>query len=226
MRSLTKVAAYEKLVAERKACRACLDLLNPAMIAGGALDSDEIGPYSLWQADLDAQLLVVGQDFADEAIFRLHRGRPGERARTNLHLVRLLAAAGITVDPPGRGRHGSRLFFTNAVLCMKTGGMQAAIAGEDYCRCARSFLRPLIELVRPRAVATLGRHALLATLSAFELPAPGRFLDAVEVGTTFDLGDGTRLFPMAHPSPSVVNTIRSMALQEADWRRLGAWLDR
>lgn len=99
-----KQPAYEKLVAARKACHVCeaRGLTNPASFPD--LDSDRIGPYSRWQGNLDAELMVVAQDFADANTFKRLGGWPGPRVRTNLALVDLLRAAGIDVTAPEVGK--------------------------------------------------------------------------------------------------------------------------
>jgi uracil-DNA glycosylase len=214
--------AHARLVAERKACRACAPALtNPSIVAGGSLDSDRIGPYARWQGNQQAELMVVAQDFADVQTFQRVKGWPGQRVRANLRLVELVAAAGIRIEPPRIGRSDDRLFFTNAVLCLKQGGMSAPVPAECSRTCGRRFLRPTIELVSPRAVAALGVHAVKAVLAAFDIEAPrDSLLELIDAGQTFQLSDRTRLFPLAHPS----NRTRSMTLQKRDWQQLGEWL--
>lgn len=70
---------YAQLVSLRKACRACTDLTNPSELDGGALDSDYIGPWSRWQGNLSANLMIVGQDWGDTRYFRQVRGLDEER---------------------------------------------------------------------------------------------------------------------------------------------------
>jgi hypothetical protein len=74
-----KQIEYGRLVAERKSCRLCPKLQNPAMILGGALDCDELGPCSRWQGSLDAELVVVAPDFADSETYVRLEGWPGAR---------------------------------------------------------------------------------------------------------------------------------------------------
>ena len=50
---------YTALVGARKMCRACTGLINPADCDGGVHDSDQIGPWSLWQGNLNADLILV-----------------------------------------------------------------------------------------------------------------------------------------------------------------------
>lgn len=216
---MDKADRYLKLVERRKACACCPCLANASTIDGGRLDSDEIGPYSRWQGNLDADLMVVAQDFADGEGFREHRGWPGERVQTNLALVELVAEAGIAIEPPRYGVADDHLFFTNAVLCMKQGGMQARIPESCFAECGRRFLRPAIELVSPKVVVTLGSKAMRAVCRAYELDPPGQFADAV--AEPIPLTAATTLMPLFHPSRTVLNTLRSLDAQRGDWRRVG-----
>jgi DNA polymerase len=217
-----KRTRYLHVVAERKACEACPGLANASRIGAGRFDADEIGAYSRWQGNLDAELMVVGQDFADEDSFIKYRGWPGERVRTNRTLVELVAQAGIGIEPPRFGTPDDRLFFTNAVLCMKAGGMQTAIPASCFHECGRRFLVPLIRIVSPKLVVTLGAKAAEAVGRAFGLlplpkpPAAGRMPQPVQL-----IGDATMLMCLHHPSPTVQNTTRSMAAQRDDWREVG-----
>lgn len=219
-----KVDAYARLVADRKACRACQPrLTNPSVAVGGALDSDRLGPYTRWQGNLDALVVVVGQDFSDVGAFERLGGWPGPSIRTNVTLAQLLTDAGFAVGRPAVGRSEDVLFFTNAVLCLKRGGMQAALSANDVRTCGQRFLRPSLDLVGPRAVVTLGAPALNAVLEAYHLPRAKRFLALLNEGVTFDLPGPMRLFPMAHPG-SRGQQNRNLTAQRGDWARLARWL--
>ena len=50
-------AAAAALVASRKPCTACTGLINPAACDGGVHESDQVGPWSLWQGNLNADLV-------------------------------------------------------------------------------------------------------------------------------------------------------------------------
>ena len=204
---------YDELVAARQSCRLGPRLRNPAVVEGGALDSDRIGAYSLWQGNLGARLLVVAQDFADETGFLEHEGWPGARVATNLTLVAPLREAGITIQPPIQGQHDDQIFLTNAVLCLKSGGMQSAVPKAYFQNCGQRFLRPLIELVAPRAVVTLGHAALDAVLGAYGMSRPEPLLALVRKHQVFDLPGNLRLIPVCQPSQTVQNTARSVADQ-------------
>jgi len=220
----SKELAYAELVTERKSCSACAELTNPSQACGGRYDSERIGPYSRWQGNIDAQVVVVAQDFADMDTFVDVQGWPGERVQTNLVLVEHAAMSGLSISPPKQHQSDDTLFFSNAVLCLKQGNIQSRIPTRCFRECGRRFLRRTIELVSPRAVITLGTKALDATLKCFDLSRTRGLVELIESECTFDLPCASTLFPMCHPSRTVLNTVRSLDEQKSDWARLGRWL--
>jgi len=219
-----KEATYHALVTARKSCRACAGLTNAAAIEGGRFDSDRIGPYSQRQGNLDSRLMVVAQDFADVAGFSEHRGWPGEDVGTNHALVDLLASIGIAVPLPDLDHSDDTLFFTNAVLCLKGGGMQRTVLRRHVRECAHRFLKPMIDLISPVAIAALGVNALHAVLLPYGLTPAASLTELIEKNITFDLPNGARVFPLCHPSRTVLNTHRALYKQRSDWVRVGDWL--
>lgn len=216
---MEKAERYRRLVAERRSCDDCAPALtNPARVDGAVHDSERIGGYMRWQGNLDAPLVVVAQDFADVRSFRACGGWPDPRLRTNRRLVRFLRVAGFDVALPRQGAPEDTVFFTNAVLCLKQGGISAPVPRRCFERCATRFLRRTLDLVRPRAVAALGSSAVNATLHAYGLPPEPRLRPLLGEGRTFDLVPGMRLFPMPHPSREAT------ALHEMLWAALGSWL--
>lgn len=214
----------DSLASARARCRACVELTNPAAIAGGSLDSSELGPWTLWQGRLDAEVVVVGQDWGDVASFTRNAGFEEPGNPTNRRLIELLALAGVTVAPPAKlGRNGTA-FFTNAIQCLKRGGLQARVHEGWFRECGKRFLRPAIEIVAPVAVVALGTHPTYAICDAFAMPRPTRFAAAVSEADGIALPNGSHLFPRYHCGARSTNMNRSRALQDDDWRRLGAWL--
>ena len=73
------------------------------------------------------------------------------RARTNETLRRLLRSIGIDIaGPTAADAGGGTVFLTNAVLCLKNGGMQAKVSPDWFTNCGSRFLRPTIDLIAPR----------------------------------------------------------------------------
>jgi len=135
-----KRVAYRALVEERKSCARCaaLGLTNPASPELRYLDSDQIGPWTRWQGDLNADLIVVAQDWGDVAGFIRQSGVDNESA-TNRMLCMLLAHAGVQLTLPPASSNASRVFLTNAVLCLKLGDAQTPVHTKCFAHFGSNF---------------------------------------------------------------------------------------
>jgi len=215
---MTKASDYAELVRDRNVCHRCPELANPADVDGGRFDSDQIGAWSLWQGNLDASLMVVGQDWGGIAYLRKNRGGEAPSNPTNRALVELIGIAGVPIDEPGlhQGRHAA--FFTNAVLCLKGGALQATVQQTWFQNCA-PFLRRQIDIVRPEVVVGLGERAYRSILACFGM-ASGSFRSEVEAKDGRILPDGTCAFAVYHCGARIRNTHRKMGEQREDWRRI------
>ena len=209
---------YAKLIARRRTCTACAGVCNPATVAQGAFDQAEIGPWTKWQGRLDAPVFVVGQDFSDRKYFEKWKGEDRPNNTTNMNLIKLFASIGIDIREPSQGGDRGEAFFTNAILCLKEGGMQAKVRAEWFVNCGSRFLRPQIELVQPRVVVGLGSRAHNAVLSAFGFPQE-RLRDAVRSEGT-PLPGGAIAIAVYHCGARVININRGLDEQMADWKRV------
>lgn len=220
---------YRDLVEKRKSCRQCeeIGLRNPASAELAKFDSDEIGPWTRWAGDRTAKLLIVGQDWGGVKHYRNHKGFDDDRtsrAYVNQRLKRLLDSIGIQVSSGERQNARSGVFLTNAVLCIKSGGMQDPVDRRCFANC-QTFLRRQIDIVSPRVVVTLGFHAYKAVASAFKIGSESTLLPAVEDPRGQVLRNGCRLLPVYHCGNNAIRT-RSEAEQRRDWKRVKAALDR
>jgi uracil-DNA glycosylase len=213
-----KERRYARLVAARKQCRSCIDLVNPAAIEGGRLDSAHVGPWSRWQGNLYADLMVVGQDWGDVQYLLANGGRDGEHNPTNRKLEELLASVGVHTGAPGQPAGQYEAFFTNAILCLKQGGLQARVKRDWFENCT-SHLREQVETVGARVVVGLGELAFGSVLRAFGL-RPHRFRTEVEDPIGRSLPTGGRAFAVYHCGRRILNTHRPMEAQLRDWRRI------
>lgn len=227
---------YAALVAKRKTCVRCVadvagkhgvifGLQNPAQLFDGKQDSTEIGPWTRWQGALDAELMVVGQDWGDVDYLETHNGLDDPDNSTNVALRHLLAIAGFSVEPVGPTTERGTIFLTNAILCLKRGGMGARVRAAWFNECGEHFLRPQVDLIRPSALVTLGERAYRAVCRAFGRPS-GAFRKAVEAESPPEIREKVRFFPRYHCSPRVLARARVIAQQREDWRRIGDALGR
>ena len=225
----SKEASCEKLVQDRKTCHACGEgLTNPSVCDGGRWDCNAIGAWSQWQGNLDAELMVVGQDWGDTRWFIRAKGRATDTSKTNNTLLRLLSSIGFDVRVQSQTPDRGALFFTNAILCLKSGGAQASVMPEWFQECGARFLRPTIEIVRPKVVVCLGERAYHAVLGAWpeQGTRPGKFKDAVTSKPPVQLPGGTMVFPVYHCGARTLNMSRNLDEQRRDWKRIGDFLRR
>ena len=102
--------------------------------------------------------------------------------------------------------------------------MQGATEPEWFTNCGSRFLRPTIEIVRPKVIVTLGERAYRAIAGIYELKRPP-FRGAVDMKDGFELPNGIRLFPVYHCGARILNTHRKLTQQTEDWKKIGRALE-
>lgn len=215
----TKQERYAALVRDRKRCRRCQGLRNPADADLVEFDSEEIGPWSRLHGDLNADLMIIGQDWGDVRYYTANRGLDDFRNPTMRTLERILAGIGLDVSFAEYSSENRRVFLTNAVLCLKEGGLQSQVKREWFDNCGTYFLRGQIDLIAPKVAVALGQRAYEASLRAFGLKF-GRFRDAVEDESGTALPNGTQLLAVYHCGQRILNTHRPFEQQQRDWQRV------
>lgn len=216
-----KYEEYIKLVEKRKKCQLCKGLHNPS---NTECDSDNIGPWSLWQGNLNAEIVVVGQDWGDVVYFEKWNGRDQPSGNpTNENLQELLKIINLPVGRP-QDKQNQITFFTNAILCLKTGGLQAKVEQEWFLNCIRYFLKPLIDIIDPKIIISLGKRTSesIITLYGIKFSKSENFTSIVEKAP-YLLNDKTVLFPVYHCGIGSVNRNRSFSQQQADWAKIEMW---
>jgi Uracil DNA glycosylase superfamily len=239
---MSKQQEYQKLVQLRKHCNQCNislkegekpPLVNPSKICGSIFDSEQIGPWSRWQGNLDAKVVVVGQDWSDDRYFIENKGFDKIKNKslmeyenpTNKTLRSLLASIGIEIDPSSDHDTEWVLFFTNAILCLKTkGGMTGAVKDDWFKNCGELFLKPLIEIITPKVVIAIGEKAFRAVCRSYAVEAPKSFRESVEYNNGFSLPGNKVLFPVYHCGVRSLHMNRNLVEQRLDWARIKACL--
>jgi DNA polymerase len=236
-RNLTdKNTKYNELVKQRKACLLCKDeLCNPAKVDGYDKFDREIGPWSRWQGNLDADLMIVGQDWGTVKLLRdnylIDDGDELESQPTSKRLFELVNGIRVTKRPLTwklLSRKGE-LFFTNAILCLKENDtpMQGKVksAWFDNCVGKKKFLRQQIEIVNPKVVVGLGRRAFGSILRSFDLaskfPPSMKLSEIVRDKKGIELpGTRARAFAVYHPGAAGWNINRTKRDHQRDWERI------
>ncbi len=221
---MEKTEAYKRLVEKRKSCRLCNGLSNPAEVAYGKYDSNEIGPWSLWQANLNAELLVVGQDWGDKSYFQKWGGKDQRSGNpTNENLQKLLEHIGIKIGKP-REAQDQVVFLTNLILCLKQGGLQSSVEDAWLINCTQEFFKPLVEIIRPRAILALSKKVSASILDHYNIGySKNKKLSNIMCRSPYALNSSIVLFPLYHCGAGSVNRNRPLSEQQNDWSKILEW---
>lgn len=191
----------------------------------------EMKPVSVWQHDLDADVLIVGRDWGCIDDFKNFRGEnapnPNECGFPMDEWLSLyLSMIKIPIGHPLRPK-SSPVFLTNAILCVKAKDAANQMEQIWLDNCGRKLLSPLINIVKPKKlIITLGKHAYASIMRLYERPVGGftaTVNKAVSNKKPIDLGDGLKLFPVFIPGGQGFIS-RSSEQQEKDWRSIGHYL--
>ncbi|MBK8965220.1 MAG: hypothetical protein IPM36_00805 [Lewinellaceae bacterium] len=218
---MTRAEKYLQLVEFRQRATFPPGLQNPSQIEGGKFDCPQLGPWSLWQGNLDAEMLVIGQDWGDENYFRLNGGRDTDDNLTDQNLRKLLTSIGFDPGPPSSPME-QPLFFTNGVLGIKSGGMSADLKHDWLRHSSLNFTGPLIEIIRPKLIITLGISAYKAIRFIFPY-LPYEPMNNLLKYPPFHLSGSGVLFPMAHCG-GLGSVNRNMEEQSKDWKKIVPYL--
>lgn len=234
---MDKEFEYRQLVQKRKLCEECylqtgqnnLHNGNKLNFHVGIHDTKAIGQWSAWHGDLDADFMVIGQDWGDKDYYIQFRNQnSGEferNSKTNINLRMLFECINPEIDIFDSTTI-VRLFFTNSLLCYKEGKMAQPTRAAQHRICSELYLKELIRIVRPKIIITLGEKAFNGLWKLdFEKSRnikSGKYSDLVNKGELhiYLCGSQISVFPVVHPGPLGIRN-RNLDLQKADWCKIG-----
>ncbi len=212
----SKQKYYLDLVEKRKNLTYPEGLINPSRVEGGRYDTSHLGPWTQWQGDLDAKILVVGKDWGDEKTFIIQKGVDLDHDRTNINLRLLFREIGIEIGLPSKP-HPAPLFFTNAVLGLRTfGGKSGPLKSSWIKMDTQNFLKPIIDMIQPDIIISLGMDAYSALAYIYRLKKAN--LKDLITKNPIILSDRKLLFALYHCGQLATNRIRNLELQKEDWK--------
>ena len=227
-----KQKRLEQLTKARRNCRECSSLCSKTDVVlfnsaeDSRLDFDTIGPWTRWNGNLNAKVMIVGQDWGTKEYLKefkkwqeKHNNLPYEDYnKTNNNLascIKQLNKEWDILNPIGI-EDNSRypLYFTNEILCYKDEKyMSASIPSVFYRECSQLFLLEQIEIVEPQEVILLGsdtfKNFIMATDKVsfnFNIKSDMNFgeiveqvlADKLQIFYTTRNGKNIRIFPMWH----------------------------
>ena len=212
----TKNVLYKKLVAERKEyVFSDTDIKNPSEL--NISNDDHLNSWAYWHGDLNADILLIGQDFGDYAYYLNNNGKDDPDNGTNDNLSHLFNELGIETGSSDNPNLEAKLYFTNAVLGVKNGGMSADIKKSWYSETANKFIKPLINIVEPKIIIAMGSIAYDTICIIYGLHKKP-MKEAIE-NNPIILEDGKKLFIVYHCSNLGIAN-RNFNSQREDWKKI------
>lgn len=159
----------------------------------GIYECDFVSPYTKGAGNLDAEVMVVLQDWSSDR--ELRQGLNENTMRmgydptqpTTRNLEKLLKATfGLSL---------SAIYGTNLFPFVKPGGVSAPVSRADLIKAAREFAIPQIEIVGPRLVISLGLETFDALRCAHGLERAGKM--ELAINSPFRVGS-SRVWCQAH----------------------------
>ena len=118
---------------------------------------DNVTPWTNEAGNLEANLMIVGQDWASvewlsNPVNKVYApiGR-NPNLETNKNLDKYLKLFGLRFED---------VYATNAFVFIKNGKMSARVPTNDFLQCVKDYLIPQIEIVHPKMVICLGAQTL------------------------------------------------------------------
>jgi DNA polymerase len=222
---MTKESAYKQLVYTRKECKVCQEfgLTNQSLTS---YDTNSIGKWSDWQGNLDAKIVVIGQDWGSLKYWNDNHGTDSETNPTNLNLIKLFEVLGYQIGTIFNPNPNQPLFFSNAVLCLKSGTMSSNISKRCFRNCGSRFLKPLIDIINPEILITLGTAPFASILELYRPEGWNKIpplRDVVRKNPIILNSEGLKLFPMYHCGGLGLAN-RNLTEQKKDWEFMKAWV--
>ena len=222
----SKESRYARLVQDRKAYRyKCNGIVNPSELL---IKNDEhLNGWAYWYGNLDADILVVGQDFGDVNYYKEYQGLDCCTNITNKNLIKLFNQLGIILKDPYNSDHENKLYFTNAILGAKVGvpstknlngGMATPIKKKEwFADTSIQFIKPLIDIIKPKVIITLGRMAYQVMSIIYSLEK--KSLKKLVESDPIILPGNIKLFALYHCSGLGLIS-RNFETQLEDWKKV------
>ena len=189
-----EIQLFKKLCEDAHACRICPNL------------ADKTAVLSDLNGSLTPKIMFIGEAPGRVGADRTRRPFFGDKSGNNFQT--LLDSINLSRDD---------IFITSAVMCSPRSATDAnrRPTRTEIKNCS-TYLMRVLELIRPKVIATLGGVALEALTSI----AYHEFRLKTHAGAVLSW-NGRTLLPLYHPSPQVVAAQRGLALQLKHFQTVG-----
>ena len=228
---------FRHLVEDVSKCHICERLVTlPHIENSERLENDDHGldtdrPYinrwNLWQGNLDADIMVIGQDYGqkEDGVAIEVCSWSDKTDQTNIRLKALFKEA-FEIDLDS---NEIPLFFTNMANCYRKKRTSGGMHSGWLPICANKYMERLIRIIRPNIIIVLGRSAFEALHCMENLSVQcldpiksceESYAEMIQHFYQIDLGDKKiDVFPVYHPGAnSQMN--RTFEQQLEDWKKI------
>lgn len=219
---MDKQKRYSNLVEKRKNFTFQEGLRNPA---DSGYDCEEIEPWARWQNNLDAEIMIIGQEFSDFATFKNIKGEVERfddifEYPSNKNLRKLLQSIDRDPGHPKKPTKNHKLFFTNCVMGLKDGSMSANFKDKWLKNSRIYFLKPLIEIINPKIIICLGTKPALSIskIFGFKMEVLNKMIQKNPISVKDKI-----IFTMYHTGGLGIRN-RSFQNQTDDWEKIKVYL--
>lgn len=212
----TKEIFYNHIVDKRKEYKFDdIEICNPTAL-NIAFD-EHLNAWGYWHGNLNADILLIGQDFGDQTYYLNNGGKDDPKNATNVNLSYLFGELGINTGQSDDPNTDAKLYFTNAFLGVKKGGMAAPIKKAWFADTAKKFIRPLIQLIEPKIIIAMGSKAYEVVSLIYKLDQ--KPMKKIVDTNPILLDNNKKLFVVYHCSKLGMAN-RNFDAQREDWRKI------
>lgn len=184
----------------------------------GIFECDHVSPYTKSGNNVDAKIMVVGQDWSSTD--KLGKIPPDQDSAELGYAPRLIT--NINLDDLLMRHFGllrAECYLTNLFPFVKHGKMSAKISPKDLVVCAQKLTLPEVEIVSPQIVICLG----IATFNALRRATgiKGTLKMDVAISSPFKF-KRSMIHCVAHTGYWGIERNRGRERVEADWQKLAA----
>lgn len=212
-----KSVFYKQLVQQRKGFDFYSDdIVNPTTLN---IENDEhLNAWAYWCGNLNADTILIGQDFGDVAYYVNNKGKDEVGNPTNLNLQILFKQTNVDLQDINEDNSHLKLYFTNAILGAKmNGGMAGQVKRDWYLTTAKKFTKRLIDIINPKTIIAMGSTALEVISIIYQLDKQ-TMTNAVANNPQI-LPDNKKLYVVYHCS-KLGQVNRRFEEQKKDWSNI------
>lgn len=238
---MDKQTVYLKLINDVNQCHLCEQMCTLSHSeCSEYLVNDNHGlntgmPYvnlwNLWHGNLDADIMVIGQDFGqcENATEFLEKQKSKYYTNPTDTALRDLFKASFDIDVDDEN---ASLFFTNMANCYRKHQTTGSMHPGWLPICAYKYMARLIRIIQPKIIIVLGKAAFDAIfcLDGLSVECTNKksnvndtLADVMKYDYQLKIDDNiVRVFPVYHPGANSKRN-RTTEQQIQDWKRIAEY---